>query len=181
VEIGRTLHLLGRGADALEPYAAGRALHAEFGDAPEVAAIDDLRGLVLCDLGRYEEAVTAHAAAETGYRGLGEEWEAARSARFRSHPLDHLDRHTDALEALAGARDVFTRLRDDLEASRCDAGTAAALLGLGHLAAARPLLQAAQAVLADHGCEGEALWCADLLDDPASLAHEHPERSRDRD
>jgi tetratricopeptide (TPR) repeat protein len=180
-EVAQTLHEMGRGADALEPLAAARALYAEFDEPALVAGVDDRRGHVLCDLGRYEEAVTAHSAAESRYAGLGEEWEAARSARFRAHPLDHLGRRDEALDVLAGVRDTFTRLHDDLEAARCDAASAAALLGEGLEAAARPLLQSARAALAEHGCEGEALWCADLLEDPSRLTHEHPEPSRDRD
>jgi tetratricopeptide (TPR) repeat protein len=173
VGIGIALESIGRHADALEPYAAARGLFLEFGENERLADVDDRRGLALCELGRYEESAAAHAAAITRYDTIEEPWCAARSRRYRSHPLDHAGRIDEALTALEAARGVLTAFGDEVEAARCDASSAAALLGLGQEAAARALLQRACGVLADNALDDEADWCERLIEDPSTLAHQH--------
>lgn len=175
VGIGMALHDLGRLDEALEPYAAARALYREFGEEHLLADVDDRRGLVLCDLGRYEEAEAAHSAAITRYDSLDEEHRAARSRRYRSHPLDHAGRGEDAIADLDAARATFADLGDDLEVARCDAALAAALIGLGQERAARPLLDSARRALEALDEQHEAAWCAELLADPTTITHRHPE------
>jgi tetratricopeptide (TPR) repeat protein len=59
VGIGLALCNIGRAGEALEPYAAARALYVEFREGEFLADVDDRRGLALCELGRYQEAAAA--------------------------------------------------------------------------------------------------------------------------
>jgi tetratricopeptide (TPR) repeat protein len=168
---GIRLHRLGQTEAALHAHEVALEAYRVDGRAVPTADCHVGIGMALVELSRAEDALGSYADARALYREFGA-WDLLADVDDRRGlALTELGRYEEAVLAHGAAVDRYLSLGREWHAA-----TGAALLGMGHGTAARPLLDSARRMLASYGLDGEAEWCERVRSDPAELVHRHPER-----